>query len=101
MIASRQNPWTILRNDDNASDTAATRLCAVLWLIDAPSWVDTDRFDVEAKTEETSAGPIPREKLQPMLQTLLEDRFQLKVDREQRELPMYLLIVGKGGSKLK
>jgi uncharacterized protein (TIGR03435 family) len=70
-------------------------------IIGAPGWVDTDHFDIEAKAEEASAGPIPREKLQPMLQTLLEDRFQLKAHREVHEMQVYLLTVGKGGSKLK
>ena len=70
-------------------------------IIGAPGWVDVDRFDVEAKTEEATAGPIPREKLQPMLQSLLEDRFQLKAHREIREFPVYLLTVAKGGAKLK
>jgi uncharacterized protein (TIGR03435 family) len=70
-------------------------------IIGAPGWVDTDLFDVEAKTEEASSGPIPKDKLQPMLQSLLEDRFQLKAHWEMREMPVYLLTVGKGGSKLK
>jgi uncharacterized protein (TIGR03435 family) len=36
-----------------------------------------------------------------MLQTLLADRFQLKIHRETRELPVYALTVAKGGLKLK
>ena len=36
----------------------------------------------------------------PMLQSLLEDRFQLKVHRETREIPVYALTIAKGGSKL-
>jgi uncharacterized protein (TIGR03435 family) len=35
-----------------------------------------------------------------MFQTLLEDRFQLKVHREKRELAAYDLVVAKGGPKL-
>ena len=38
--------------------------------------------------------------MQQMVQSLLEDRFQLKVYREMREVPMYNLVVGKEG-KLK
>jgi uncharacterized protein (TIGR03435 family) len=37
----------------------------------------------------------------PMLQALLEDRFQLKVRRQTRQVPVYELRVAKGGSKLK
>ena len=36
-----------------------------------------------------------------MFQTMLEDRFHLKVHRETKELSSYDLVVGKGGSKLK
>jgi uncharacterized protein (TIGR03435 family) len=36
-----------------------------------------------------------------MLRSLLEERFQLKVHRETRELPMYDLVVAKGGLKIK
>jgi uncharacterized protein (TIGR03435 family) len=66
-----------------------------------PSWIDTDLFDIEAKTEGGSPGAIPRERLQPMLQSLLEDRFQLKFHWETRDTLVYALTVGKGGSRLK
>jgi uncharacterized protein (TIGR03435 family) len=36
----------------------------------------------------------------PMLQSLLEDRFQLKIRRETREVPVYALTEAKGGPKL-
>jgi uncharacterized protein (TIGR03435 family) len=36
----------------------------------------------------------------PMLRALLEDRFALKIRRETREMPVYLLTVAKGGFKL-
>ena len=36
----------------------------------------------------------------PMLQTLLEDRFKLKIHHETREVPAYALTVAKGGLKL-
>src|ERR1051326_1299291 len=35
-----------------------------------------------------------------MVQSLLEDRFQLKMHREMRELPVFTLVVGKNGSKV-
>jgi uncharacterized protein (TIGR03435 family) len=35
-----------------------------------------------------------------MLQSLLEDRFQMRVHRETRETPVYALIVYKNGPKL-
>ena len=34
-----------------------------------------------------------------MLQSLLADRFKLVVHREMKEMPVYALVVGKGGPK--
>jgi len=36
----------------------------------------------------------------PMLQTLLEERFKLKLHRESKRIPVYALAPGKGGAKL-
>jgi uncharacterized protein (TIGR03435 family) len=38
--------------------------------------------------------------MQQMIQTLLADRFALTFHREQRELPVYAIVVAKGGPKL-
>jgi uncharacterized protein (TIGR03435 family) len=35
----------------------------------------------------------------PMLQALLEDRFQLRLHREMREAPVYEISIAKGGSR--
>jgi uncharacterized protein (TIGR03435 family) len=58
-----------------------------------PAWAASDRFDINAKTD-TKAD---FQKMRPMLQTLLEDRFHLVVHSETRELPVYALTAGKGG----
>jgi uncharacterized protein (TIGR03435 family) len=64
----------------------------------SPAWIDSERFTVEAKTE----GPATVEMLRgPMLQMILEDRFNLKIRRETKEVPIYELRTGKGGPKLK
>lgn len=68
-----------------------------LRLVDAPDWIDSDHYDIEAKAERT----VTWEEMQRMLQALLEDRFKLKLHRETRLLPVYLLTVAKGGAKLK
>jgi uncharacterized protein (TIGR03435 family) len=62
-----------------------------------PAWIETDRFDIEAKAE----GEPSRAQMMTMLQTLLADRFALKVHRESREGNVYALVVAKGGPKLK
>jgi uncharacterized protein (TIGR03435 family) len=63
-----------------------------------PKWIDADRYDVEAKV---GGGIAPsKTQLRVMLQKLLADRFSLKVRHELREMPVYLLVSGKGGPKL-
>jgi uncharacterized protein (TIGR03435 family) len=62
-----------------------------------PRWLESDRFDVEAK----AAGKVGTDQVRLMLQSLLEDRFQLRFHRETRRGPVYALVVAKGGPKLK
>jgi uncharacterized protein (TIGR03435 family) len=62
-----------------------------------PSWIDSDPYQIEAKTE-SSQTPITMRGA--MLQTLLETRFQLKIHRETREVPIYALRVAKGGLRM-
>ncbi len=62
-----------------------------------PAWIKSDRYQVIAKAEGTPGQEMMRG---PMLQALLENRFQLKIHRETREVPVYALTVAKGGPKL-
>lgn len=55
-------------------------------------------YDVQAIAG--GAGTLTEERMRAMLQTLLADRFQLKLHRESKELPIYALVVAKNGSKL-
>ena len=73
-----------------------------------PGWADSDTFDIEAKMDEESASALEKlpnkEKYHQqdlMLQELLADRFKLKVHRETKDLPVYALVVAKGGLKIK
>jgi uncharacterized protein (TIGR03435 family) len=63
-----------------------------------PSWITTDRFDIVAKAETPN---LDRETLRQCLQSLLAERFNLKIHRESKDLPIYNLLVGKTGHKLK
>jgi uncharacterized protein (TIGR03435 family) len=56
-------------------------------------------YDVVAKAEGNQ--PPTRDEFRQMLQSLLADRFKLKVHRETRETPVYELVVGKSGPKFK
>jgi uncharacterized protein (TIGR03435 family) len=70
-----------------------------------PEWIRNERFDIEAKAE---PGAIPAglpdnerdERLRSMLQTLLADRFNLSVRRENKEIPVYALTLAKNGPKM-
>jgi uncharacterized protein (TIGR03435 family) len=73
-------------------------------IIGAPSWAKSDRFDIQAKVDGEDAPKLEKlsmDQRQSMLRPLLEDRFHLKYHHETRELPVYVLVVAKGGSKLK
>jgi uncharacterized protein (TIGR03435 family) len=65
--------------------------------VSGPAWLSDQSFDIEAKAP---AG-TPKEELNAMLQSLLEDRFGLKVHRDTRTGQGFALIVGKNGPKLK
>lgn len=65
-----------------------------------PSWVGTARWDLEAKVEGVK-GRLPRDRWDAMVRALLEDRFQLNMHGETKEMPVFVLVVAKGGSKLK
>jgi len=60
-----------------------------------PAWLDSV-YEIVAKAEGT---PSNEQMGGPMLRTLLEDRFRLKVHRDQKEVPVYFLTVAKGGPK--
>jgi uncharacterized protein (TIGR03435 family) len=64
-----------------------------------PGWVDSDHYDIDAKAE--GEGTLTKEQARQMLQTLLAERFQLKIHRETKEVPVYALVVGRNGPKLK
>jgi bla regulator protein blaR1 len=64
-----------------------------------PGWIGSDRWDIQAKPEGVQ-GRLSSAQHGLMLRALLEDRFQLKVHRETREIPVYALVIGKNGAKL-
>lgn len=78
-------------------------------LADGPAWLNSDRFDIEARTSEDLSGetdrvqalgrPAPR-KMMLMLQTLLAERFNLKVHTDTRQDNVFALVVARGGPKL-
>ena len=62
-----------------------------------PTSFERPLYDIEASCDR----PIKKDQALRMLQTLLADRFKLTLHRETREQPIYALVVGKGGPKLR
>jgi uncharacterized protein (TIGR03435 family) len=62
-----------------------------------PDWLDTDRYDIEAKTDRAYSV----DDLHIMFQDLLADRFNLKFHKEVKEGNVYALTVEKSGLKMK
>lgn len=70
-----------------------------------PHWVYSKMFDVDARVEESLAREIRQhpdqmgDQMRLMLQSLLADRFKLKVSHSTKDLPGYALVAAKGGVK--
>jgi uncharacterized protein (TIGR03435 family) len=67
-------------------------------IVNAPDWFSSARWEIDGVADKEGKLSVPD--VQVMLQKLLEDRFGLKIKREQREIPVYALTVAKGGPKL-
>jgi uncharacterized protein (TIGR03435 family) len=61
-----------------------------------PDWINTDRWTIQAKADRRGTS----DEMHDALARLLEDRFQLKIRHETRELPVYVLTADKQGSKM-
>ncbi len=62
-----------------------------------PAWLDSDRFEIEAKSERPEDGDS---ELMAKLQTLLGERFKLTAHREARTISAFVLELAKNGPKL-
>jgi uncharacterized protein (TIGR03435 family) len=63
-------------------------------IVGGPSWQNSNKYDINAKAEDASAGLA---QMRGMLQGLLAERFKLKAHNETREVPIYELTVARGG----
>jgi uncharacterized protein (TIGR03435 family) len=62
----------------------------------APAWMATEKYEIAA----TMPAGANRGQAPEMLQTLLAERFHLKLHRETRKMAVYALVAAKGGAKL-
>jgi uncharacterized protein (TIGR03435 family) len=65
-------------------------------VVGIPGWLDSQRFEMQAKAEKPSSA----DELHVMLVNMLADRLHLKYHFEKKEMPMYALVVSKEGAKL-
>jgi bla regulator protein blaR1 len=72
-----------------------------------PSWFKSEKYDIEAKMDGSVAEELRKlsddqraAETRRMLQALLADRFQLKLHRDTKELPVYALVIAKTGLKV-
>lgn len=82
-----------------ATHTSLKTLILVAWNIDwlqvsgGPSWIESDAWNIEAK----APGDLTGAERRRMLQSLLEDRFRLKLRRGVKEVPVYALLASGPG----
>jgi uncharacterized protein (TIGR03435 family) len=73
-------------------------------MVGGPGWMTTDRFDITARAAgdfgpgDPDGGLPPR--LLAMIRALLEDRFKLRIHFEQREQPIYALVLARDDRRL-
>lgn len=97
-----------------ASNVTAKMLIATAYSVKefqiagGPSWINSERWDIDAKVEDSLAAELkklPRQEQQAqqalMLRPLLADRFKLQITRSTKESNVLALVVAKGGPKLK
>ena len=65
--------------------------------LNGPDWMKQERFDVLAKLSDGAS----KDQVPEMLQALLAERFKLSIHRDTKEQPVYALVVGKNGLKMK
>jgi len=73
-------------------------------ILGGPAWLDSAMYDIDAKSDaavdaQLKALPTPdaRHQKQLMVRALLAERFQLNTHQETRQLPVFNLVVAKGG----
>jgi uncharacterized protein (TIGR03435 family) len=76
--------------------------------VGGPNWMSSEFFDIQAKASDSEIAAFDKlpfenkiDETRLLIQSLLADRFQLKVSFKTEELPVYALVVAKDGPKLK
>jgi uncharacterized protein (TIGR03435 family) len=77
-------------------------------VVGGPDWLGSDDYEIQAKIDDSLYAAMQtmnpaqqREQVNLMEQSLLADRFKLKVHFETREMPGFALVIAKSGPKLR
>jgi uncharacterized protein (TIGR03435 family) len=99
------NPFVFLPNGFTATNATLEELISVSYatrriqIRGGPAWIDSDRFDVIAKTD-PAAGEMKGPQLLPMIRSLLKERFRLELHTENEERTVYALMSGRTPPKV-
>jgi uncharacterized protein (TIGR03435 family) len=76
-------------------------------VLGGPAWIGNEAFDIEAKIDDADVTNMRKmdrmdrnQERERMIQSLLVERFGLKISRSERELPAFALVVMKSGTKI-
>jgi uncharacterized protein (TIGR03435 family) len=92
-----QDPERISYNNVSLKDVMKIAYDVKEHQISGPDWLNSERFDITA----TMAPGTTKEQFRKMLQNLLAERFKLTLHHEKKDLPAFVLTVGKKGPKMK
>jgi len=67
-------------------------------VIGLPAWASSQKYDIAGKPD--VEGQPSADQVKGMVRKLMADRFHLTFHKEQRELPVFTLNLGKGGAKI-
>ena len=90
------SPDSVTMRNTSLKSTIAWAYHVKDFQVNGPDWLDTQRFDIAAK----AAGQFTDDQLRVMMEALLADRFKVALHRQTKEMQAYVLVIGKGGSKL-
>lgn len=106
--------WRNTPDGFSTASTAANLIKSAYWLptpdqiVGLPEWTRSELLDVQAKMDADTAAALGRlppteqwQQRQRMLRALLAERFALKVHQATKQMPIYVLTVANGGSRLK
>jgi uncharacterized protein (TIGR03435 family) len=91
------NPGGLIYSRVSLSDCIETAYGVKPYQISGPEWLRRENFDITARAE----GTHNKDDIMQMLQALLSERFKLSLHHELKEQPVYALVQGKNGAKLR